>query len=156
MAEGRGAMPDQMVRTRPEKVDYELVFHLMPGMCLVLNPAFTIIAQNADHKAATLSLARDVVGKNLFEAFPDNPADSGAEGVALVRASLLRVLKTLTQDTMPVVRYDVQPATGVFRPRWWSITNTPILGDDGYVRWIINRAEDVTELVELRKRANGG
>ena len=31
------------------------------------------------------------------------------------------------------------------------VINTPILGDDGYVRWIINRAEDVTELVELRQ-----
>jgi hypothetical protein len=36
------------------------------------------------------------------------------------------------------------------------VTNSPILGEDGYVRWIINRAEDVTELVELREKANAG
>ena len=34
-------------------------------------------------------------------------------------------------------------------------TNTPVLGDDGYVRWIISRAEDVTELMTLRETLSG-
>lgn len=141
---------DQMVMTRPAPIDYEMVFQLMPGMCLVLDPGFTILAQNRDHAKATLSIARGVVGKNLFEAFPDNPDHSSAQGVSLVRASLLAVLKTRETDVMAVIRYDVKGAMGGFEPRWWQITNTPVLGDDGYVRWIINRAEDVTELVGLR------
>lgn len=140
--------------TRPvEKVDYELVFRLMPGMCLVLDPGFTIIAQNAEHARATLSIAKDVVGKNLFAAFPDNPNHSAADGVATVRQSLLKVLKTRESDAMPVIRYDVKPERGGYQVRYWAITNTPILGADGYVRWIINRAEDVTELTELRAAA---
>jgi arsenate reductase len=90
------------------------------------------------------------VGQNLFAAFPDNPGDSAADGIASVRTSLLKVLKSRQADAMPVIRYDVKPAKGPYQPRYWAITNTPILGEDGYVRWIINRAEDVTELVELR------
>ncbi len=140
--------------TRPaRKVDYELVFKLMPGMCLVLDADFTIIAQNEEHAAATLSFAKGVVGQNLFAAFPDNPNHSAADGVALVRASLVKVLKTRAPDIMPVLRYDVKPERGGYQTRWWAITNTPILGEDGYVRWIINRAEDVTELTELRAAA---
>ncbi len=140
--------------TRPaRKVDYELVFKLMPGMCLVLDADFTIIAQNQEHAAATLSFAKGVVGQNLFAAFPDNPNHSAADGVALVRASLVKVLKTRAPDIMPVLRYDVKPERGGYQTRWWAITNTPILGEDGYVRWIINRAEDVTELTELRAAA---
>jgi PAS domain-containing protein len=135
------------LRSRSADIDYELVFKLMPGMCLILDPSFTIIAQNQDHAQATLSYAKDVVGKNLFAAFPDNPGDSGADGVSAVRASLLKVLKTRKGDAMPVVRYDVKPERGPYETRWWAITNTPVLGDDGYVRWIINRAEDVTRLV---------
>lgn len=139
--------------TRPaRKVDYELVFKLMPGMCLVLDADFTIIAQNEEHAAATLSFAKGVVGQNLFAAFPDNPNHSAADGVALVRASLVKVLKTRAPDIMPVLRYDVKPERGGYQTRWWAITNTPILGEDGYVRWIINRAEDVTEIVDLRER----
>jgi hypothetical protein len=45
------------------------------------------------------------------------------------------------------VRYDVKPERGPYETRWWAITNTPVPGDDGYVRWIINRAEDVTRRV---------
>jgi hypothetical protein len=100
-----------------------------------------------------LSENKDVVGQNLFAVFPDNPDYSAADGVATVRDSLLKVLKTRQPDAMPVVRYDVKPARGPYQTRWWQITNTPILGDDGYVRWIINRAEDVTEFVKLRESA---
>jgi hypothetical protein len=134
------------------QVDFELVFHVLPGMCLVLDPGFTILAQNAEHARATMSEARNVVGQNLFAAFPDNPNYYAADGVSAVRASLLKVLKTRTPDAMPLIRYDVKPERGPYLVRWWQITNTPILGEDGYVRWIINRADDVTELVELRDR----
>ena len=133
-------------------LDYKLIFNAMPGMCLILDAAFNILAQNDDHAKATLSVAKNVVGRNLFEAFPDNPYDSGASGVASVRQSLLKVLKTRQSDAMPIIRYDVQPALGGFQERYWAIVNTPVLGDDGFVRWIINRAEDATELAMLRQQ----
>ena len=39
---------------------------------------------------ATLSAGKDVVGKMLFEVFPDNPNHSAADGASNVRASLLK------------------------------------------------------------------
>ena len=133
-------------------VDYQAVFDHTPSLVLVLDSGFRIVAQSRAHAAATLSDTRGLIGKNLFEAFPDNPGDSGAAGISLLRASLLKVLKSKQADTMPPFRYDVRRARGPFEARWRTVTNTPILGDDGYVRWIINRAEDVTELMELRNR----
>src|SRR5450432_4062638 len=106
-------------------LDYELVFQQMPGLCLILDPAFNI------------------VGQNLFAAFPDNPNDSGAVGLAKLRQSLLKVLKTRQADTMPMLRYDFKPARGPYQIRYWSITSAPILGEDGYVRWMLIRAEDI-------------
>ena len=141
---------DQLASTK-DRLDYKLVFDCMPGMCLVLDPAFRIVAQNIDHARMTLSAELDVVGKGLFEAFPDNHNDSNADGVSAVRASLVKVLKTRAPDAMPIVRYDVRPQIGGFHVKYWAITNTPILDEDGFVRWIINRAEDVTELVQLRQ-----
>jgi PAS domain-containing protein len=136
-------------RSRPARLDYELVFNLMPGMCLVLDRDLTIVAQNFEHAMVSLSLAKDVVGKNVFEAFPENPE---AGGMSAVRASWQKVLKTREADVMPVTRYDVKDERGPYQVRWWAITNTPILGEDGAVRWIIHRAEDVTELYELRQQ----
>ena len=139
---------EQALLNRPEQLDFKLVFDAMPGMCLVLDPGFRILAQNAEHARATLTSSKDVIGRGLFEVFPDNPDDSGAHGVSVVRQSLLTVLKTRASDVMPIIRYDVQPEMGKFQTRYWAIVNTPILGADGYVRWIINRADDVTALVE--------
>lgn len=129
--------------------DFELVFHKMPGLCLVLDARFVIVAQNEEHARATRASA---VGQMVFAAFPDNPDHSGASGVAKIRQSLLKVLKTREADTLPMLRYDVKPPFGQFETRYWSVTSVPILGEDGYVRWILIRAEEMTELVEQRHR----
>src|ERR1700743_1723040 len=106
---------------RSSDVDYKLIFNAMPGMCLILDAAFNILAQNEDHARATLSIAKNVVGRNLFDAFPDNPHDYNASGVASVRQSLLKVLKTRQSDAMPIIRYDVQPVLGGFKERYCAI-----------------------------------
>ena len=54
-------------------LDFEAVFDHTPSLVLVLDPGFKIVAQNRAHARATLSAERALVGKNLFEAFPDNP-----------------------------------------------------------------------------------
>jgi len=138
---------DPSVLSNPSQPDFKTVFDLTPGMCLVLDASFNIVAQNEEHARATLTTGRDIIGHGVFEIFPDNPDDSGAAGVSRVRESLLKVLKTRKTDVMPIVRYDVQPELGRFQTRYWAITNTPVLGPDGFVRWIINRATDVTDYV---------
>jgi len=120
-----------------------------PGLCLVLDASFVIVAQNDEHLRATQA---SVVGQMVFAAFPDNPDHSGATGVAKIRASLLNVLKTREADHFTLLRYDVKPPLGRFETRYWSVTNVPILGGDGYVRWILLRAEEMTELVDQRHR----
>jgi PAS domain-containing protein len=124
-------------------LDFELIFQQMPGLCLILDTGFTVVAQNEQHARITETQA---VGQNLFAAFPDNPDDSGAMGLAKMRQSLLKVLKTREADHLPMLRYDFKPARGPFQIRYWSVINAPILGEDGYVRWILIRAEDVTAL----------
>lgn len=116
----------------------------MPGLCLVLDPGFTIIAQNEEHARATQTEDGRIIGQNVFAAFPDNPNHSGAMGVAQIRQSLLKVLKTRQPDQLPLLRYDVKPPVGPFQTRYWSVTNVPLLGADGYVRWILIRAEEIT------------
>ncbi len=142
-------MRTDIVRRDAGVPDFELVFAKMPGLCLVLDPSFVIVAQNEEHFRATQA---SVVGQMVFAAFPDNPDDSGATGVAKIRASLLKVLKRREADTLPMLRYDVKPPLGRFETRYWSVTSVPILGGDGFVRWILIRAEEMTELVEQRHR----
>ncbi len=147
-----------MIQGAPRPVsrpDFEQVFQLMPGMCLVLDPSFTIVAQNDEHARTTLTQGQQVIGRNLFAVYPDNPNDSGASGLAALRESLLRVMKTRKPDVMAIFRHDIRGASGPYQARYWAVTNSPILGADGFVQWIINRAEDVTALVEPRLAAGG-
>jgi hypothetical protein len=90
------------------------------------------------------------VGKLLFEVFPDNPNDSAADGLSDLRASLTQVMKTLEVDVMPLLKYAIKKpgSGGEYEQRYWRVTNTPIVGIDGFVHLIVNVAEDVTALLE--------
>jgi PAS domain-containing protein len=125
------------------------VFDKTPALYLVLDPSFTIMAANDAYCAATMTERATIVGRHLFEAFPDNPGDSAADGVQNLRASLLKVLKTRQPDRMNIQKYDIR-GPGSFVERYWSPLNVPVLGHDGYVKWIIHCVEDVTELMNLR------
>jgi PAS domain-containing protein len=134
------------------------MFEAFPALYLVLDPSFTIIAVNDAHLRATHTKREEVVGRHLFEVFPDNPHDRTANGLDTLRASLLRVLKTRAPDRMRRLKYDIEnrkPGAKGYEERYWDVVNIPILGADGYVRWILNTATDVSELVALESRASG-
>ncbi|MEI9992629.1 MAG: PAS domain-containing protein [Rhizomicrobium sp.] len=131
--------------------EFAVVFDGTPGLYLVLDPSFMIVAANDAFCAATMTERDAILGRHLFEVFPDNPGDSAADGVQNLRASLLKVLKSRQPDRMNVQKYDVREhGTGAFAERYWSWLNVPVMGPDGYVKWIIHSVEDVTELMNLR------
>ena len=96
-----------------------------------------------------------IVGRGLFDVFPDNPDDPSASGVRNLRASLDRVRQRGVPDTMAVQRYDVRrPAAegGGFETRFWSPVNAPVFGPDGTLAYILHHVVDVTQLRELDER----
>lgn len=130
-------------------IDYTALFAATPSPYLVLGPDLVIVDVNEAYLRATGRSMQDLVGRHLFDAFPDNPADANADGVRNLNASLQRVLRSKQPDTMAVQKYDIPVVSrpGAFEERWWSPINTPVLGPDGQVAWIIHRVEDVTEFV---------
>jgi PAS domain-containing protein len=145
-SEDSASQPDQL-----PVYDYAAVFEKIPGLYLVLDPSFTIVAANDAYCDATLKERDAIVGRHLFEAFPDNPRDSAADGVENLRVSLLKVLKTRQPDRMNIHKYGIRrEGSPKFEERHWSPLNIPVIGPDGYVKWIIHSVEDVTELMNLR------
>jgi signal transduction histidine kinase len=134
--------------------DFQLLFEAAPGSYLVLTPGLAIVAASDGYLRATMTRREEILGRQLFEVFPDNPGDPDASGVRNLRASLERVLETRAPDTMAVQKYDVRrPAAsgGGFDERYWSPLNAPVIDATGEVRYIIHRVEDVTEFVLLRQ-----
>jgi signal transduction histidine kinase/uncharacterized membrane protein affecting hemolysin expression len=140
---------------RRSRAELNNLFESLPGLYLVLTPEISIVAASDAYLKATMTTREGIIGRNLFEVFPDNPDDAGATGATNVRASLERVRQSGLPDTMAIQKYDVRRPDGVFEEHYWSPINSPVLGLDGSVKYIIHRVEEVTEFV-LKKAQSGG
>jgi signal transduction histidine kinase len=141
------------VAAQPPRVpDFRALFEAAPGLYLALAPDLTIVAVSDAYLAATMTRRGAVLGRGLFDVFPDNPKEQGATGTRNLRASLQRVLATGQADAMAVQKYDIRRPDGTFEERYWSPVNTPILGPGGEVRFLLHRVEDVTDFVRLKER----
>jgi signal transduction histidine kinase/DNA-binding response OmpR family regulator len=134
--------------------DFRALFEAAPGLYLVLDPTLRIVAASDAYLAATMTKRNDILDRDLFDVFPDNPDDVGATGVSNLRASLERVLAHRAPDTMAVQKYDIRRPVeegGGFEVRYWSPVNSPVLDEDKHIAYIIHRVEDVTEFVRLKE-----
>ena len=134
--------------------NFRKLFESSPGLYLVLTSDFTIVAVSDAYLQATMTQREAILGRPLFEVFPDNPDDADATGVSNLRASLQRVLQKRTADEMAIQKYDIrrpESEGGGFEERFWSPVNSAVPGEDGALAYIIHRVEDVTEFVRLKQ-----
>ncbi|MCX4907335.1 PP2C family protein-serine/threonine phosphatase [Streptomyces sp. NBC_00878] len=135
-------------------IDFEEVFQALPSPVLLLAPDLVIVAANRAYAQVSGRGPEELVGRFLFDVFPDSPSEE-ATGARTLRASLERVLETGERDTMALQKYDVEEPgrPGVFRERYWSPVNIPVLDAEGRVSLIAQRVEEVTALVRARQAA---
>ena len=132
--------------------DFRLLFESAPGLYLVLTPDQRIVAVSDAYLDATMTAREAILGRGLFDVFPDNPDDPEAAGARNLAASLQRVRQEGVADAMPMQKYDIRVPDeqgGGFEERFWSPLNAPVFGPDGELAYIIHRVEDVTEFVRL-------
>lgn len=124
------------------------VFGAHPSPTLILDTRFVIRAANRAYLAQAGRTSEDILGRDVFEAFPDNHDDPECDGAANLRASLMRVLATGREHHMAVQRYDVVlPESGGFVTKFWAPVNSPIHEGDTVVG-VLHRVEDLTQLEE--------
>lgn len=139
------------------QIDYQLLFESAPELYLVLAPDLTIVAVSDAYLRATMTRRDQILGRGLFEIFPDNPDDPAASGTRNLRASLEQVLASHVPDTMAVQKYDIrrpESEGGGFEERFWSPINTPVMNSSGELAYIIHRVEDVTDFIRLKERGS--
>lgn len=127
---------------------FRTLFQSAPGKLAVLSPrTYRLLAVTDEYAAATFTDPANLLGQGLFEVFPDNPDDPGADGSSSLRASLKRVETLKCQDTMVVTRYPIRTPDGTFEERYWLMINKPVFDQSGTVTYIIHRVENVTGFV---------
>ena len=140
------------------QIDYMAVFRDIPVPVLLLTPEFVIADMNLAYLHAAGRSRDDLLGRNIFDAFPDNPADPEATGVRNLSASLRRVLATGQRDVMALQKYDVEVAgsPGLFARRYWCPVNAPVFGADGRAVLIAHCVEEVTDRIRKFVAAQTG
>lgn len=137
-------------------IDYAAVFQGLPGMVALLTPELVYADANEEFLRMSGRTREQVVGRYLFDVFPDNPNATTPSGMRNLEASLKRVLATGERDAMALQRYDVQSLRrpGEWEERYWSPVNAPVSGPDGRVVLLVHRVEEVTELIKARERSD--
>ena len=153
MAESNGRRGDG--QPMAAATNFWAVFESAPDAYLLLapdTPRFTMVAANEARLRATMTRREDVIGRPLFDVFPDSPTDPAATGVRNLRASLEQVLRSGKPHRMALQKYDIRRPDGSFEERYWDPLNSPVRDNRGKLIYIIHRVEDVTEQVRTGRR----
>ena len=141
---------------RNNQPDFELLFNAIPGNYLILlpdSPRYTIIAVSDAYARVTMNERDLMMGRGLFDVFPDNPDDPQASGVKNLTASLQHVIHYHEPHKMAIQKYDIPYPDGHgFEERYWSPLNTPVLDKSANVLYIIHQVNDVTEKVRTKAK----
>jgi PAS domain S-box-containing protein len=138
---------------RVEVVDFAAVFEASPNPYMLLDRELRYVAANQAYLEATGSHLVDLLGRNIFDVFPHDPHDPENQNARRLRASLEGVLATGKADVLPLIPYRITRRRGgeeVEEELTWSATHTPIRGEDGEVRFVLQHTVDVTDLQARR------
>ncbi|GAB3549294.1 hypothetical protein GCM10027343_30780 [Noviherbaspirillum agri] len=114
-------------------------------------PEFIILALN-DSFLRTVSRSReDMEGFGLFDVFREDTDDPNDTGIAALRASLMKVLKSGKPHALPAQRFPIRMSTpdgrSWYEERYWSVVNTPIHDAHRQLVCILHTTIDITKQI---------
>ncbi|GGG37587.1 PAS domain-containing protein [Hymenobacter glacieicola] len=126
------------------------VFNALPDAYLLLTPDLTIAAVSNAYLALTHTRREDLVGRQLFDAFPDHAHLPEAAVSISLRDSLRRVQATGQPHEMARLRYDLPDPAQPERvqARYWQPRNLPILDEQGQLLYYLLLVSDMTAQVQ--------
>jgi len=127
--------------------DTILLFNANPELALLLAPdapIFTILAVNNAYEKHIRIKADKIVGKGLFEVFPEK-----SEKPSPLFNSLHSVVSTKAIDSISNSRYDLTSHnTEEKEAKYWKICNSPVIADNGEIDYILHLVMDKSKEVK--------
>ena len=130
-------------------IDFQGLFEATPVALMVLDHELRYVAANAEYLRVTASRRDDLLGRRIFELFPNDPDDPNNVPARMLRASFERVLATGQPDHLALIPYKVPMHVGGevrVVDRVWSATHCPVLDGAGRVAFILQYTVDVSAL----------
>lgn len=134
------------------RLDFQRLFEVLPSPHMLLDRDLRFVAVNGAYERATLRTRDELIGRRLFELFP-NAGESGRR----LKASLERVFAHGVSDTLAYIPYDIpRPETlgGGMETRCWSAVHVPVTTASGEVGFVLQNTVDVTEVARLQEAAS--
>lgn len=130
---------------------YLSAFEHSPTACIFLvpdAPIFTIAGVNAAFLSETHTSLEEIIGKSLFDAFPDKSEDSFLRRQEALIKTFEEVLFTKKAYNIEIHRIDVQlKGSEGFHPRFWNCYTYPILDENNNVKFIVQNPVDITSTI---------
>lgn len=123
------------------------LFEATPNPYLLLapdSPTYTIVGVNDAYLRATMTERQAIMGRSIFDVFPDDPGAPDAFSVRDLRASFDRAIQSGQPDRLAVHQHNIRRPDGAFEERYWRPLQVPVLGPGGEIVSLIHYAEDVT------------
>ena len=114
---------------------------------MLLDAEQRFVYANRAYLAATHKELDDVLGRYIFDAFPDSEAR-----VETVRAKFQHTLDTGETTVLDHQPFQLEFEDGTVRDLVWEAVQDPVRNAAGQIVGLIQRAEDVTKQVELMER----
>ncbi len=122
------------------RIDFNALFEVLPSPHNIVDRDLKFVAVNSAYEQATGRSRDELIGRGMFEAFP-NPGEAGRR----LRDSLESVLSTGEPDTLAFIHYEIPLRDGRMEDRYWSAVHMPIRGPDGTVEFVLQNTVDVTD-----------
>lgn len=116
------------------------------------DPDFTILEENEAHAKVAMVERHKVIGRPVFDVFPDTSEQYVETGVSQLLESFRKVIRTGKPDAMPKLSYDLRDRSGTFKTMYWSVTHYPVHGKSGKIIAVYQETKDITEEVMVGRK----
>jgi PAS domain S-box-containing protein len=141
------------IRIMNYKLDFESLFKILPERYVVFeakSPDYTILAASSQYQKVTDKALDELIGKKLFDVFPDTSSQAKKTGKGDLQTSLDTVIETKRPESTGIIRYDLADENGDMQIRYWQATHYPII-EAGVCKAILQSTADVTEMVHTNE-----
>lgn len=150
----RRAGVDEHLKTPNVQTDFVAILMGMPQPYLVLDVDLVIVGASDAYLRLTQRSRADIVGRNILDAFPENPDAGGTVEQGPLEVSLRHAISSGRPHEMAVIQYDIPLPGGGFVQKFWTPIHTPVVGENGAIRYIIQNPMDVTDSVVRQREAD--
>ncbi len=111
-------------------------------------PVFTIVDANEAYLKITETVGQLIIGKGIFEVFPDRPESKSPE---VLEGTYLEVIKSRLPNSTTFLRYDLEIDPSSYEKRYWDVLNHPVKDTSGKVTFIISQITERSEIIKIKE-----